>query len=83
MKTGKNELATLSDNQRDPYRARPEDFQVIGEIGDGEEAAFHGQSSEELRQQFAERNSGSVRGVSVDDAAPPKDGKKFSSAPRG
>jgi len=83
MKTGKNEVIEQSSNQRDPYRARPEDFEIIGKIGDGKEAAGNGQCSEELRQQFAERNMGSFRGPNVDDAAPPKDGKKLNSAPRG
>jgi len=83
MKNEKNEVVEQSSNQRDPYRARPEDFQIIQKIGDGKDAAFHGQSSEELRQQCAERNMGSFRGANVDDAAPPKSAKKLNGAPRG
>ena len=47
MKTGKNELATLSPQQSNPYTAMPEDFEIIR---DGDKV-FHGQRSDKLQKQ--------------------------------
>ncbi len=46
MSTQKNELATLSPKQSNPYLASPTDFEVIGEAA----GAFHGQDNAKLRK---------------------------------
>ncbi len=46
MKKQKNELATLSPQQSDPGRAKPEDFAIIRD----DDEAFHGQRSYEIQR---------------------------------
>lgn len=45
--TMKNELATLSRQQQNPYTAVPEDFEIIRD----DDEVFHGQRSDKLQKQ--------------------------------
>jgi len=47
MKTDKNELATLSPQQSNPYTAMPEDFEIVRD----DDKVFHGQRSDKLQKQ--------------------------------
>ena len=70
----KDALVEQTINQRDAYRAVPEDFPIMREG----EPAFHGQDSPQLRKQGAKSRGKSQmtgtapRATSVDDAGAPK-----------
>lgn len=56
MKNQKNELATLSPQQSNPYTAMPEDFEIIRD----DDEVFHGQRSDELQKQADSRGKSSL-----------------------
>ena len=68
MSTQKNELATLSPKQSNPYLASPTDFEVIGEAA----GAFHGQDNAKLRKGGKARpDSPPSRATETSDAGKP------------
>jgi len=72
MKNQKNELATLSPNQSNPYMAQASEFEIAKD-GPG---IFHGQRDAELLKQsqklHGEKNSKQDRPTEASDAGPAK-----------
>jgi len=64
-----------TDNQRDPYRALPEDFKITRNVGDGEDEIFHGQASDAIHKEsdrycYRRFTGTATRATSADDAGP-------------
>ncbi len=71
MTTDKDKLCVQTDSQRDPFRAMPEDFQIVRD----DDEVFHGQDNAKLRKQDDHGKSkvtgtGQPRATRPDDAGP-------------